>query len=87
MGLPTFNFGDSNAITLEMAEPILNIVKTTPVVGGVDLADTTRNMEKYLQKFIDMGFSGITNMPTFAVLDKNEYWRRSRDDVGIGFNR
>ncbi|OYT57004.1 MAG: hypothetical protein B6U76_02205 [Desulfurococcales archaeon ex4484_217_2] len=87
MGLPTVIFGDSNALTVKMAKPILNIVKNTPVIAGVDLADPTRDMERFLKKLMRMGFSGIINFPTFALYDRNEYYRRSRDDVGIGFNR
>ncbi|RLE76040.1 MAG: phosphoenolpyruvate hydrolase family protein [Thermoprotei archaeon] len=87
MGLPTVIFGDSNALTVKMAKPILNIVKNTPVIAGVDLADPTRDMERFLKKLMNMGFSGIINFPTFALYDRNEYYRRSRDDVGIGFNR
>jgi predicted TIM-barrel enzyme len=87
MGLPTHIFGDSNAITSEMIDEILNVVKETPVIAGVDCADPTRKLDRYIRSLIDKGISGVINFPTLAMYDRKEYYRRSRDDVNIGFER
>lgn len=85
MGLPTTFIGDSNVITLEMGEEILNAVENTPVIAGIEGADPTRKMEKLLKRVINVGFSGVINFPTFALYHKDEYYRKSKEDVGLGF--
>jgi predicted TIM-barrel enzyme len=87
MGLPTHIFGDSNAITSEMIDEIMNIVKKTPVIAGMECADPTRRLDRYVKSLIDKGISGVMNFPTLAMYDRNEYYRRSRDDVNIGFEK
>ena len=39
MGLPTSRLGNANTVTLGMCEEILNVVKDTPVVGGIEAGD------------------------------------------------
>jgi predicted TIM-barrel enzyme len=87
MGLPTVTIGDSNALTLKMGKEIINVVKNTPVIAGIEGSDPTRRMDKLLKKVIEIGFSGVINFPTLALYDRNEYYRRSREDVGISFNK
>lgn len=85
MGLPTTSIGNSNEITLEMGEEILNVVENTPVIADIEGADPTIKMEKSLKRVINVGFSGIINYPTFALYHKDEYYRKSKEDVGLGF--
>ena len=62
MGLPTWRSGDSNTETLGMASEILNVVESTPVVGGVEANDPrSRDLGKLLDEFVAVGFSGIIN--------------------------
>ncbi|MCL4459912.1 MAG: phosphoenolpyruvate hydrolase family protein [Chloroflexi bacterium] len=85
MGLPTSRLGDSNAITLAMAEEILNVVRDTPVIGGVEATDPTRlDLNRLLRRFIEAGYSGIINFPTIGIFTD---YRRMRDKVGLGFSR
>jgi predicted TIM-barrel enzyme len=84
MGLPTFRLGDSNAVTVEMAPEILNVVsEDTPVIGGIEATDPTRrNLPKLLDSFVDAGYTGIINFPTVAMW---EDVRRLNEKKGYGF--
>jgi predicted TIM-barrel enzyme len=86
-GLPTWIIGDSNEITLRMIEEIANVVQDTPIIAGVEGCDPTRKMDKYLEKVIAAGCSGIINFPTLALCERSEYWRKSKEDVGWGVGR
>ena len=86
MGLPTSRIGDSNKETLKLCEEIQNVVKKTPIIGGVEAWDPTNlNIEKLLDKFVDAGFSGIINYPTISTM--GDKWRNRRGKVGLGFNK
>lgn len=86
MGLPTTRMGDSNAITLSLADEIWNATADVPIIGGVDPADPFRlDMERLLRQFSDKGFSGVINFPSIVGL--GDYYRRRRDKVGLGFQR
>ncbi len=70
-------FGDANQIVLEMGErEILPIVERTPVIAGVCGIDPTRRMSHFLPKVVELGFAGIINYPTVAVIDG-----RMREDL------
>jgi len=86
-GLPTWIIGDSNEITLRMIEEISHVVKHTPIIAGVEGCDPTREMDKYIEEIIAVGASGIINFPTLALGERNEYWRKSKEDVGWGLDR
>ena len=84
MGLPTFRLGDSNAITVEMAHELLNVVSPdTPVIGGIEATDPTRrNIPKLLDAFMEAGYTGIINFPTVAMWSDV---RRLNEKKGYGF--
>ena len=86
MGLPTSRIGDSNAITIEMAAEIRNVVSDTPVIGGIEAWDPTRmDLDQLLDDFQAAGFSGIINYPTISTM--GETWRKRRGKVGLGWDR
>jgi predicted TIM-barrel enzyme len=87
-GLPTTPYGpmDTNKITISMIDELLNVVKDTPIIGGVDASDPTCwDLEKLLKKFIDAGFSGIINFPTIAMYEGR--WRQMREPQGLSWSR
>ncbi len=88
-GLPTsHNLGHSNTMTLEMAEEILNVVKDSPVICGIEANDPSHwDLDYLLDKFVDSGFSGIINFPTIGLYEKNTMWRNMKESVGLGFSR
>lgn len=78
--------GDANAIVLEMGErEVLPIVKDKPVIAGVFPSDPTRRMEYLLKQIKDMGFSGIINFPTVALLEGD--FRDNMESTGFGWQK
>jgi len=79
---------NSNAVTLEMFEEIDNVVKDTPIIAGIDVTEPPagRDLAELVRRFVDTGFSGIINFPTYGFFE-DETWRKSREAEGIGFSR
>lgn len=78
--------GDANAIVLEMGErEVLPVVKDKPVIAGVFPSDPTRRMDYLLKQIKDMGFSGVINFPTVALLEGN--FRDNMESTGFGWQR
>jgi predicted TIM-barrel enzyme/catechol 2,3-dioxygenase-like lactoylglutathione lyase family enzyme len=85
MGLPTWRLGNSNPETIAMSREILNVVGSTPIIGGLEACDPTRlDLESLLDDFVAAGFSGVINFPTLSNVPD---MRRRGDAVGIGFSR
>lgn len=76
-------YGDSNAITLDLAKHILPVVENTPVVAGIGAADPYRDVDQLIGQMMELGFSGITNVPTAGLYDGN--FRRQIDDTNLGY--
>ncbi|MDI9458236.1 MAG: phosphoenolpyruvate hydrolase family protein [Limnochordia bacterium] len=76
-------YGDSNAITLDLARHILPVVKNTPVIGGIGAADPYRNIDALIDEMLAIGYSGITNVPTAGLYDGK--FRRHIDATGLGY--
>lgn len=75
---------DSNQTTLDMGErEILPIIKEIPVCAGLLGADPTRDMGRFLDKIMDVGFSGILNCPTLALIDGN--FRLALEETGLSY--
>jgi predicted TIM-barrel enzyme len=71
MGLPTTMItGTSNAMTLEMVDELMNVVKSAPIIAGVEANDIfCLDLEKSLSRFLDKGFSGVINFPTVGLYE------------------
>ncbi|MHA1394300.1 MAG: phosphoenolpyruvate hydrolase family protein [Promethearchaeota archaeon] len=88
MGLPTMIFGDNTKTTLEMANEMLNVVKGTPIIAGVEACDPRFwDLEKLLDKFINAGYSGIINFPSMGMYDRGSSWREINETRGLGIER
>ncbi len=59
-------YGDANAITEQLGNRMLNVVKNTPVIAGVGASDPYRNIPMFIDHLMEMGFSGITNVPALG---------------------
>ena len=78
--------GDANAITLELGERyIVNAAGDCPVVAGVLGVDPTRDMHRHVDKLADVGFDGIMNCPTVALIDGK--LRSDFEETGMGYER
>jgi predicted TIM-barrel enzyme len=72
MGLPTtvITGPASNHTTLAMAQELFNVVRSTPVVAGVEANDFEYlDLEESLDRFTAGGFSGVINFPTVGLND------------------
>ena len=78
-------YGDSNQMTLDLAGKILPVVKNAPVVAGIGAADPYRDPIRLIDTMVDLGYSGITNVPTTGLYDGN--FRRQIDSTNLGYPR
>ncbi len=77
-------YGDANAIVMEIANEVLQVIKETPVIAGVCGTDPFRSMAVFLKEIQEIGFSGVQNFPTVSIYDG--IFRRKLEDSGISFN-
>ncbi len=76
-------YGDANAIVMEMAQEVLPVVKSTPVLAGVCATDPFRRMDKFLDDVKLAGFSGVQNFPTVGLIDGD--FRANLEATGMGY--
>lgn len=76
-------YGDSNAMTVDLARHILPVVDDTPVVAGIGAGDPYRDPHGLIEELVELGFSGITNVPTAGIYDGS--FRRHIDATGLGY--
>ena len=76
-------FGDANAIVMDMAGEILPVVKDTPVLAGVNGTDPFKDMQLFLKKIKEIGFSGVQNFPTVGLFEGRA--RANFEETGLGY--
>jgi len=76
-------YGNANEIVKEMAVEVLPVVKSTPVLAGVNGTDPFILMPRFLAELKDMGFSGVQNFPTIGLFDGA--MRQSFEETGMGY--
>jgi predicted TIM-barrel enzyme len=76
-------YGNANEIVCEMAYEVLPVVKTTPVLAGVNGTDPFMIPDQFLRRLIDLGFSGIQNFPTVGLIDGT--FRANLEETGMGY--
>lgn len=63
-------FCNSNDMVMEFAsKEIIPLIKEIPVIFGVNATDPTKNIDIYIDKIIESGFSGVNNYPTIGLID------------------
>jgi len=77
-------YGDANQIVVEMSREVLPIVKTVPVLAGVNGTDPFRIMGKFLNELADLGFTGVQNFPTVGLFDG--LFRQNLEETGMGYD-
>ena len=78
---------NSNEETLKMYDEIQAVVEDTPIIGGINATESPgSDLTELVKKFVDTGFSGIINFPTFGFFD-DKSWRKSKEAEGTGFSR
>lgn len=79
-------YGDANAVAMEIGEfEVLPVVEEVPVICGVHGSDPRRRMWHFLQQVKAMGFSGVNNFPTHAIVDGN--FRQVLEETGMSFDK
>ena len=76
-------YGNANEIVKEMAYEVLPVVKSTPVLAGVNGTDPFVLMPQFLSGLKSMGFSGVQNFPTIGLFDG--VMRASFEETGMGY--
>ena len=78
-------YGDANQITIDLAMSILPAVTNTPVIAGIGAADPRRDPIALIDIMLELGYSGITNVPTAGLYDGN--FRQQIDGTNPGYPR
>ncbi|MEQ9642084.1 MAG: phosphoenolpyruvate hydrolase family protein [Alphaproteobacteria bacterium] len=76
-------YGNANEIVKDMAREVLPVVKSTPVLAGVNGTDPFVLMPQFLAELKAMGFSGVQNFPTIGLFDG--VMRISFEETGMGY--
>jgi predicted TIM-barrel enzyme len=76
-------YGNANEIVCEMAHEVLPVVRSTPVLAGVNGTDPFMIPEQFLGRLIELGFSGIQNFPTVGLIDGT--FRANLEETGMGY--
>jgi predicted TIM-barrel enzyme len=76
-------YGNANEIVKEMAREVLPVVRTTPVLAGVNGTDPFVLIPQFLAELKGMGFSGVQNFPTIGLFDG--VMRASFEETGMGY--
>lgn len=80
-----FAYGDANAVMMEMASEVLPVVKSVPVIAGVNATDPFRLMPVFLKQVVETGFSGVQNFPTVGLFDG--IMRANMEATGLGYDK
>ena len=76
-------YGNANEIVCEMAHEVLPVVRHTPVLAGVNGTDPFMIRGEFLQRLVNLGFSGIQNFPTVGLFDGA--FRSNLEETGMGY--
>ncbi|MEM7521543.1 MAG: phosphoenolpyruvate hydrolase family protein [Pseudomonadota bacterium] len=76
-------YGNANQIVMEMANEVLPVTKSTPVLAGVNGTDPFCNFDVFLDDLKRVGFSGIQNFPTVGLIDGN--FRANLEETGMSY--
>ncbi|MBM3880120.1 MAG: phosphoenolpyruvate hydrolase family protein [Verrucomicrobia bacterium] len=80
------SYGDANAIAMEIGEhEVLPVVDEVPVICGVHATDPRRRMWHWLLQVKAMGFSGVNNFPTHAIVDGQ--FRQVLEETGMSVRK
>ena len=76
-------YGNANDVVLEMAREVLPVVKSTPVLAGVNGTDPFLVLDDFLRRLGALGFSGVQNCPTVGIIDGQ--FRQNLEETGMGY--
>lgn len=78
-------YGNANEIVCDMAREVLPVVKSTPVLAGVNGTDPFMIADDLLARLSSLGFSGVQNFPTVGLIDGT--FRANLEETGMGYGQ
>ncbi len=76
-------YGNANDLVVEMGREVLPVVKSTPVLAGVNGTDPFYDPARFVRQLRDQGFSGVQNFPTVGLIDGT--FRANLEETGMGY--
>jgi len=76
-------YGNANQIVREMAHEVLTIVRSTPVLAGVNGTDPFMLRTSFLKELQEIGFAGVQNFPTVGLIDG--LFRQNLEETGMSY--
>ena len=77
-------YGNANEIVVDMAREILPVVKSTPVLAGVNGTDPFYLPGPFMEHLKELGFAGVQNFPTVGLIDG--VFRQNLEETGMGYD-
>ena len=77
-------YGNANEVVVDMAREVLPVVRSTPVLAGVNGTDPFCNFDHFLDQLMAMGFSGVQNFPTVGLIDGT--FRQNLEETGMSYS-
>lgn len=78
-------YSNANEHVAAMAHDILPAVRETPCIVGIGAHDPSLDMDGFLDRMMDLGFSGVTNEPFAGIY--GPAFAAQLEDAGLGFSR
>lgn len=82
--LGSMPYSNSTEVTMELGR-MLRLVRNTPVTAGVSAGDPYYDYEYIINRYMEQGFSGITNVPSVSRTGDTRI-RGYFDECGMGFD-
>ena len=77
-------YEDSNGLVMNFgSREIMPLVKSIPVIFGLNATDPLINLETYIEYIQFMGFDGINNYPSMGLIDGK--FREALEESGISY--
>ncbi len=78
-------YSNANEHVAAMARDILPAVRETPCIVGIGAHDPSLDMDGFLDRMLDLGFSGVTNEPFAGIY--GPAFAAQLEEAGLGFSR
>ena len=78
-------YSNANEHVATMAKEILPAVRETPCIVGIGAHDPSLDMDSFLDRMLNLGFSGVTNEPFAGIY--GPAFAAQLEEAGLGFSR
>ena len=77
-------YGNANQIVTEMAYEVIPVVKSTPVLAGINGTDPFVIWDEFFARLEQLGFAGVQNFPTVGLIDG--VFRANLEETNMGYD-